>query len=145
MKTTDNPIVISQTFHSSINKVWNAITNVDEMRLWFFDNIPSFKPEIGFETAFLVEVEDRKFTHCWEVIEVELNRKISYTWSYSEYVGDAIVTFELIKQLNSVILQLSMIVTEDFSSDIPEFKKESCVAGWNYFLKDRLKTYLMES
>lgn len=145
MKISDNPIVISHSFLSDIDKVWRAITDVKEMKLWFFENLESFTPEVGFETEFLVEVGERKFTHCWKIIEVELNKKISYTWKYQEYDGDAIITFELLEGSNSITLQLSMIITEDFPSNIPEFKKESCIDGWNYFLGDRLKTYLIES
>ncbi|WP_299247733.1 SRPBCC domain-containing protein [uncultured Aquimarina sp.] len=142
MKTTDKPIVVEETFTTSIEKVWKAITNVIEMRLWFFDNIESFIPEVGFETQFLVQVEDRKYTHRWKIIEVVPNKKISYTWNYEEYPGDASVTFELFEKRDQVTLKLSLNVIEDFPSDIPEFTIESCQAGWNYFIKERLKGYL---
>ena len=55
MRKSDKPIIVEQTFNTSIETVWNAITEVDQMRKWFFDNIPSFKPEVGFETQFDVQ------------------------------------------------------------------------------------------
>ncbi|MFD2564676.1 SRPBCC family protein [Aquimarina rubra] len=142
MKTTDAPITVEETFTVSIDKVWKAITDVREMRLWFFDNIESFIPEIGFETQFLVQVEDRKYTHCWKITEVIPNKKITHTWSYEEYPGDAYVTFELFKEDERTRLILSLTVTQDFPSDIPEFTRESCQQGWNYFIGERLTTYL---
>ncbi|WP_299311952.1 SRPBCC domain-containing protein [uncultured Aquimarina sp.] len=142
MKTTDAPIAVEETFTVSVDKVWRAITDVKEMRLWFFDNIESFKPEVGFQTQFLVQVEDRNYTHCWKVIEVIPNKKITYTWQYEEYPGDASVTFELFDKQDKTTLKLSLNVTEDFPSNIPEFTRESCLGGWNYFIGERLKEYI---
>jgi hypothetical protein len=43
---------------------------------------------------------------------------------------------------NLTKLTLTARVVEDFDDSIPEFKRESCVAGWNYFIKERLSDYL---
>jgi hypothetical protein len=37
---------------------------------------------------------------------------------------------------------LTVEVLEDFPDDIPEFRRESCIGGWNYFINHRLKEYL---
>lgn len=34
------------------------------------------------------------------------------------------------------------IVLESFPQNTPEFKRESCVGRWGYFIKHRLKNYL---
>lgn len=52
------------------------------MRHWFFDTIQSFQPAVGFETPFLVQVADGKYTDRVKVVEVIPNKRISYTWSY---------------------------------------------------------------
>jgi len=44
---------------------------------------------------------------------------------------------------NTVVL--STEVLEDYPDDIPEFKRESGLGGWNYFIKDRLYNYLLRS
>lgn len=142
MKSTDSPIIVEQTINASKGKIWEAITNVELMRQWFFDNIKSFKPEVGFKTKFKVHSEDRIFTHLWEVTEVDPQQKIVYNWTYDEYPGDSIVNFELIENKNSVRLILTTEVLEDFPEDIPEFTRESCIGGWNYFIKERLKEFL---
>jgi len=35
MKSTDEPIIVSQKFNTSIDKVWCAITELDQMKHWF--------------------------------------------------------------------------------------------------------------
>lgn len=142
MKNTDKPIVVEQIFDVSITELWNAITELKQMKQWFFENIESFEPKVGFETRFVVENEGSVFSHLWKIIEVERLKKITYNWKYEEYTGDSFVTFELVNQGKNTKLKLVHITTKDFPSHIPEFTRESCVGGWNYFIKQRLKEYL---
>jgi hypothetical protein len=44
----DEPIVIHQIFVNSIETVWAAITNLDQMLDWYFPNISAFEPTVGF-------------------------------------------------------------------------------------------------
>jgi len=69
-------------------------------------------------------------------------QKITYNWKYKEYPGDSFVTFQLINDKNCVKLKLTTEVIENFPDDIPEFKRESCIGGWNYYIKERLKEFL---
>ncbi|KJS05487.1 MAG: ATPase [Flavobacteriales bacterium BRH_c54] len=142
MKITDKPIVVEQTFDVSITELWNAITELKQMTQWFFENIESFEPKVGFETKFVIENEGRVFSHLWKITEVERLKKITYNWKYEEYTGDSFVTFELVNQGKNTKLKLVHTTTKDFPSNIPEFTRESCVGGWNYFIKQRLKEYL---
>jgi len=145
MKATDQPIVVSQVFNSSVDNVWKAITELHQMRQWFFENIPEFKAEVSFKTQFNVASEERNFLHLWEILEVTPQQQIVYSWKYKEYKGAALVSFELTKTDSRTLLTLTNKVLEDFPENIPEFKTESCVAGWEYFIKNRLKTYLQSS
>ena len=142
MKKTDPPIIVEQTFKASIEKTWNAITESHQMKKWFFKEIESFQAEEGFETEFLVELEDRKFPHIWKVMEVVPNQKIKCNWQYGGYPGESIITFDLIKIADGTKLTVTAEAIEDFPSDIPEFKRESGVAGWEYFIQNSLKAYL---
>jgi len=137
--------MIEQPFHFSIKIVWSAITELNQMKQWFFENIPSFKPEVGFDTGFIVENEGRVFPHLWKITEVAAPKKITYSWSYEGYPGKAFVTFELDEINNGTKLTLTNSVTESFPEDIPEFTLESCRAGWIYFIQQRLKAYLENS
>ncbi len=49
MKKGDDPIIVEQFFNRSIESVWKAITEVEQMRQWFFENIPEFKRESCIE------------------------------------------------------------------------------------------------
>jgi uncharacterized protein YndB with AHSA1/START domain len=68
VKISDEPVVVEQTFNSSTETVWKAITDIDQMHQWYFKNIPEFKPEVGFETQFNVQSQDRNFLHMWNRI-----------------------------------------------------------------------------
>jgi uncharacterized protein YndB with AHSA1/START domain len=140
--TTNNTIVVTQSFKKSIPIVWNAITNLNQMKQWFFNNIEAFEPTVGFKTQFSIQNEGRIFTHLWTITEVIPFKKICYNWRYKEYEGNSTVYFELTNNETETTLTLTTVVTENFTPNIPEFNIESCRNGWNYFIKQNLKEYL---
>lgn len=145
MENTNEPIIVEQIFDSSVQQVWEAITVLDKMKKWFFPNIPSFEPVVGFKTAFIIQSEDRVFPHKWTLTEVIPMKKIAYEWQFEGYPGKAISTFEIEEGDSYTTLRLTATVLEKFPDHIPEFKRESGVAGWNYFIKGSLKGYLEAS
>ncbi|WP_430412075.1 SRPBCC family protein [Kordia sp.] len=145
MKTSEPPVIVTQNFEQSVETVWNAITEASQMRQWFFDNIPDFKAVVGFQTKFTVKAPSRDFLHIWTITEVIPNKKLVYNWKYEGLEGDSFVNFQLVEDGNNTKLTLTTTVVEDFSDEIPEFKHESCVAGWNYFIKEQLHNYLKKS
>ena len=142
MTTEETPIIVEQTFEVSVSGIWNAITDIHQMKCWYFDNIPDFKPVVGFKTAFDVQSETRNFHHIWTITEVIPLKKIVYKWQFSAYEGESFSHFEIEELGTQTKLTLTAIVTKNFSDKIPEFKRESCLDGWNYFIKDRLKNYI---
>ncbi len=142
MKKTDEPIVVEEIYDVSIERVWGAITELEQMLKWYFNNIPAFEARVGFVTAFDIHNEGRLFRHHWEVTEVIPHKQLKYNWTFDGYEGGSFSNFELFEEGDKTRLKLSCVVLEDFPEDIPEFKRESCIGGWNYFLKDALKKYL---
>ena len=142
MRKNDEPVVVEQTFNTSIDTVWNSITRIDQLRQWYFENIPAFKAEVGFETQFNVHSQGRNFLHMWKVTEVLPNKMITYNWKYDGYPGDSFVMFELFDQGNLTNLRLTHQVQESFPEDIPEFTRQSCVEGWTFFINKSLKDFL---
>jgi len=142
MKITDSPITVEYQFNNSLLEVWRAITNLEEMKQWFFEDIPSFKAEAGFETSFIVHSEARTFTHLWKITSVTELKQITYSWRYKEYPGDSFLTFKLVQENEGVMLQVRVDIIADFPDNIPEFDLESCRQGWHYFIGNRLKGYL---
>ena len=141
MKVSEGPIQLVYTFEVEAGLLWSALVEIDQMKQWFFENIPDFKAEIGFATSFPVQSGDRTFTHLWEITQLREEKSITYTWRYLEYPGDALLTFALTPDGGKTRLKLTIDVLEDFPDDIPEFERSSCIGGWNYFM-DRLKKYL---
>lgn len=138
----NNPIVVQQVFDVSAQAVWQAITDVGEMRKWYFENIPDFRAEIGFESRFPVQSGDRIFTHIWKVAEVIPQKVIGYSWNFEEYSGESHTTFELSQEGSKTVLTVKSFVVTAFPDDIPEFKRESGQAGWDYLIKESLKEFL---
>ncbi|GAB5398434.1 MAG: hypothetical protein Aureis2KO_00190 [Aureisphaera sp.] len=114
------------------------------MTLWFFENIPDFKAEKRFRVQFPVSTGERTFTHLWEITEVIPLKRITYHWSYEEYDGEGTVIFELKGIPEGSQLTVSALGMDSFPQDIPEFKRESCQGGWDYFIKERLAAYLKD-
>ena len=44
--------------------------------------------------------------------------------------------------VNDEMLARLTAIIEDFPEDIPEFSRESCNKGWEYFIQNRLKVFL---
>lgn len=137
-----NPIVVEQSFDAPIAVVWKAITDEEQMRQWFFETMTEFKPEIGFDTEFNVRCEDQDYLHLWKVIDVVPQKRISYQWRYGGYPGDSTVKWELSEEGGGTKLKLTHVGQETFPQDEPLFSRESCQAGWDYFLHDSLKAFL---
>ena len=123
MKKSDSPVVVEERFEISIEKLWSAITERQQMILWFFEDIPEFKPVPGFETGFNVVSGESEFYHQWKIIDAVAPRKVRYNWKYRDYPGDSNVSFELFKEGKHTKLKLTHTVLSDFPENIPEFSR----------------------
>ncbi|MFN2262195.1 MAG: SRPBCC domain-containing protein [Psychroflexus sp.] len=142
MKKTDHPIVVEEIYEVSVKELWQAITEPQQMRQWFFENIENFEAVVGFETSFIISNEGRVFPHLWKITEVVPQKKLAINWKYKNYSGDSVVTFELFELKQGVKLNLSHDILESFPEHIPEFSRTNCKAGWEYFIQNSLKNYL---
>src|SRR6476660_5202105 len=90
------PLIVERTYNASIEKVWNAITNKDQMKEWYFD-LKEFKAQKGFKFSFTGGDEHVQYVHNCEVLEVDPPNKLSHTWTYEKNSGYSVVTWELTK------------------------------------------------
>jgi len=141
MKATDPDIVVAADLPCSRQELWQALTDPTRMRQWFFDSIPDFRAEPGFSTEFMVDAGERQFLHQWQVTVAEPLHHLAYRWRYGGYAGSGQSVFELSGEEDSSHLQIRFVVEEDFSEDVPEFTREACLGGWQYFL-GQLESYL---
>src|SRR6266516_7025245 len=121
-------VVVERTFDAPVARVWKALTDVKEMREWYFD-LKEFKAEVGFEFEFVVEHEGTTYHHLCKVTEVIPQKKIAYTWRYKGHEGDSLVTFELAADGNKTRLKLTHEGLETFPKT-PAFARENFNQGW---------------
>ena len=121
-------IIIERTFNAPLARVWKTLTDVEEMRRWYFD-LEEFKPEVGFEFEFMFEHEGMKYHHLCRVTEVIPQKKLSYTWRYKGHEGDSLVTFELFAEGEKTRLKLTHEGLETFPK-LPAFARENFKQGW---------------
>jgi uncharacterized protein YndB with AHSA1/START domain len=138
------PIVVEETFRAPVARVWDAISNKDQMPKWFFKTINDFAPRVGFYTKFNVSAGEKDYLHVWRVMEVVPNRLLTLEWQYGGYPGDSYVTFELTPTGEGTHLKLTHRGHETFPNDDPIFSRENCAEGWTYLICQSLKTFLDE-
>ena len=133
-------VVIERTFNAPIARVWKALTDVDDMRRWYFD-LKEFKPEAGFEFEFTVEHEGFKYSHLCKITEVIPQKKLAYTWRYEGHEGDSLVTFELFADGDKTRLKLTHEGLETFPKT-PSFARKNFEAGWTAIIGSELRQFL---
>lgn len=138
----DEPFVIERIFSAPVEKVWNAITDKNEMKQWYF-NLKEFKPEVNFEFQFLAGDVKKQWLHLCKITEVVDKKKITYSWQYDGYTGISYVTFELFREENKTRLRLTHSGLESFPGDtVPELKKENFETGWKSIIGTSLMEFL---
>jgi uncharacterized protein YndB with AHSA1/START domain len=139
MKT--EPFVIERTYDAPVNAVWQALTDKEKMKAWYFD-VDDFKPEVGFTFHFWGEDKGVKFEHECVVTDAVFERKIAYSWRYFDYPGNSLVSIELFDEGHQTRVKLTHTGLESFPQDNSSFARESFAKGWTYILGTSLKDYL---
>ncbi len=135
---TSDPIVVTQTFSTSVDMLWQAITDPAVMRQWYFEPIQHFEPVVGFESEFDVAVEAQVFGHRWKVTEVVPLRKISYEWRYEGIPGSSEVSFDIEATKDACSLTVTHTGYETFPQDDPMFHPDAVLSGWQYLICESL-------
>lgn len=137
----NEPIVIEQTYNASAEKVWQALTDTNQMKKWYF-NLAAFKPEVGFQFQFEGGSETRKFLHLCEVTEVIPGQKLTYSWRYDGFAGNSFVTFGLFPEGEKTRLKLTHAGLETFPANEPALAKANFETGWQHIIGVSLKQFL---
>ena len=133
-------VVIERSLNAQVARVWKALTDADQMRVWYFD-LDEFKPEVGFEFEFTVEHEGTKYHHLCKITEVIPQKKIAYTWRYAGEEGDSLVTFELFADGGKTRLKLTHEGLETFPK-LPAYAKTNFEKGWTEIIGSSLKQFV---
>ena len=133
-------LVLERTFNAPVARVWKALTDVDQMREWYFD-LKEFKPEVGFEFGFVIEHEGNTYDHRCRITEVIPQKKIAYTWRYHGHEGDSLVTFELFPKGDKTSLKLTHAGLDTFPKTAA-FARENFEKGWTQIIGSELKQFV---
>ena len=133
-------VVFERTLNAPVARVWEALTDVEEMRQWYFD-LKEFKPQVDFEFEFVVEHEGTTYHHLCRVTEGVPQRKIAYTWRYKGEPGDSLVTFELFDEGNKTRVKLTHTGIETFPKT-PAYARKNFEAGWTAIIGSELKQFI---
>ncbi len=136
-------VVIERTFNAPVTRVWKTLTDLEDMRRWYFD-LKEFRPELGFEFEFVVEHEGMTYHHLCQITEVVPEKKIAYTWRYKGHEGNSLVTFELFADGDKTRLKLTHEGLETFPKT-PAFARKNFEAGWTAIIGSELKQFLHEN
>jgi uncharacterized protein YndB with AHSA1/START domain len=134
------PLVIEVTYNASVEKVWQALTDNEQMKQWYFD-IDGFRPEVGFQFTFKGENEGRVFIHLCRITEVTPFQKLKHSWQYEGLDGLSYVTFELFPKEDQTRLKLTHEGLETFPQN-KDFQRENFVQGWTQITGTHLRNFL---
>ena len=137
----NNPIVIERILNAPLAKVWQAITDKQQMKEWYFD-LKEFKAEPGFEFQFEGGTKEKSYLHLCKITDVIAEKKLTYSWRYDGYEGISFVTFELFAEGDKTRLKLTHEGLESFPAANKDFAKENFVAGWTDIIGKNLPEYL---
>jgi uncharacterized protein YndB with AHSA1/START domain len=136
------PFVIERSYNAPIEKVWNAISNPDQMRQWYFP-VSGFKPQVGFEFHFTGNgSKGEEYIHECKVLEAKPMEKLQYSWSYKGHEGYSVLTFELFPEGSGTRLKLTHEGLESFAGNGPDFQPASFAMGWTEITGKMLKEYV---
>jgi uncharacterized protein YndB with AHSA1/START domain len=136
-------VVIEHTFDAPVEKVWDAISNNDSLKQWYF-NLPEFRPEVGFEFEFQGAPPGKEpYHHKCKITEVIPGKKLAYTWRYEGWKGISTVTFELFPEGKQTKLRLTHSGLDSFAiNNNPDLDAHNFVAGWSDILGRSLKEFV---
>jgi len=134
------PFVIERTYNAPAERVWQAITDKNKMKEWYFD-LKEFKPEVGFEFEFEGGPPEKTYLHLCRVTEVIPGKKLTHSWRYDGYEGDSFVTWELFNEGDQTRVKLTHAGLETFPP-IADFARENFQMGWTEIVGKMLKEYV---
>jgi uncharacterized protein YndB with AHSA1/START domain len=137
---TADAVIVERTLNAPVARVWKALTDVDQMREWYFD-LKEFKPEVGFEFEFVIEHEGNNYHHLCRVVEVIPERKIAYTWCYKGEPGDSLVSIELSPVSEKTRLKLTHTGIKTFPKT-PAYARKNFEQGWTQIIGTELKQFV---
>jgi len=136
------PIVIERNFKASTAIIWNALTDLSQLKKWYFD-LDGFQPVPGFRFRFAGKGSTgEEYMHDCRVLEVIPGKKIAYSWTYENREGYSVVSFELFPDGDETRLVLTHTGVASFAANGSDFMNESFTQGWTEIIGNQLRLFL---
>ena len=140
----NEPIKIQECFHVSAEKIWQAITDKEQMKQWYFD-IPDFELKVDSTFNFYEPDGAKKYHHRCTIKEILPNRKLQHTWTHpSHSKGESMLTWEIFPIGRFTLVTLTHLGVENFSDGGSDFSRENYEGGWNELIGKLLKAFLVK-
>lgn len=79
-----NPITVSNSFESTIDKVWHALSDESALKKWYFP-VLDYQFETGKEFTFYESADSKNYFHRCKFLNIIPNELIEYTWMHPLY------------------------------------------------------------
>ena len=135
----DKPLIMEFEYSAPLDDVWEAMTDAEKMRIWYFPQLREFEPRVGFEFKF-ADSNDT-YRKKWVVTKVEQPNTLAHNWSYQGYPGVSEVTFDLSPTDKGTRVSVTHTGLDSFP-DAPHFKRERFEWGWDNLLGKNLSALL---
>lgn len=144
MEKTANSLSLIKKYNTSIEILWQVITEREHLKQWYFDFAEDWQLNVGqiFEWS-AGDTESKQWLHRGVMLEIIPNQKLVHSWEYPGYSGTSVVTWELHPvDENTTELHFSHVFTIPFDVNEPAFKRENFEMGWNHILNISLVEYV---
>lgn len=135
-----SPLVKEVVLDAPVSRVWKAITDREQLAQWSFD-MNAFRPEPGFAFQFYGEKDGHQFLHLCRVVEVEVEKRMKWLWTYQDMPGDTYVLFELFPEGEKTRLRLTHTGLENLPQD-ENYARSNFMMGWEALLNTSLRNFL---
>lgn len=137
-----HPIIIEQKVNAPAEKVWKALTDKNEMKIWYFD-IADFIPQEGTVFNFYEPGDEKIYHHQAKILEIIPEKKLKHTWFYPEFSDqETIVTWELYPDGENTLIRLIHENINGFNDLGENFSEKAFTEGWTQIIEESLKKYL---
>lgn len=127
-------IVSSIIIKASAHEIWEALTERDNMKEWYFD-IPDFQLKVGATFNFYEPGDTKEFLHQCVVKEINPNKVFSHTWTHPDHSkGESIVTWMLDELEEGTLVTLTHSGIEGFANIGRDFTRKNYQLGWDGYM-----------
>ena len=137
----NTPLTKDFNYNVPIEEVWQALTDKDKMKKWYFPQLQKFEPIVGFKFQF--DDDGAGYQKEWIVTKVAEGKTLAHSWAYIGYPGSSEVIFDLFSEENKTRLKITQTDLDSFTNH-PHFKRERFEWGWDNLLGQNLK-HLLEN